>query len=172
MAAVQKSKAKQRAAASAVLGLEEEEDVARKAAIAKCVSKVGHLKRVIFKSAFSKVPHQPRRVVERQLELAKRLDGHDPLAALQVAGEGPGDEEELDHAASARPSAISDDTIMLSEWSTAEDKTYKDLLDHVRKIERDYEDLALSPTRGPGGESAGSPGISAAGSPGRRSTDS
>jgi len=102
MAAVQKSKAKQRAAASVVIGLEDEADVARQAALAKCVSKVSHLKRVIYKSAFSQTPDLPRRIAERNLDLAKRLDGHDPLAFLLDVEEPSLDAAELEQLQSAR----------------------------------------------------------------------
>ena len=146
MAAVQKSKARQRAAASVVIGLEDEADVARQAALAKCVSKVSHLKRVIYKSAFSQTPDLPRRIAERNLDLAKRLDGHDPLAFLLDVKEPSLDAAELEQLHSARQSAMSDDTIVLTELSAPprEQITYKELLDHVEKMREDYEALQLT----------------------------
>jgi len=40
----------------ALSGLEDEVAVQSKEALAKCLSKVGHMKRIIFKGAFSKAP--------------------------------------------------------------------------------------------------------------------
>jgi len=100
------------------------------------VSKVSHLKRVIYKSAFSQTPDLPRRIAERNLDLAKRLDGHDPLAFLLDVEEPSLDAAELEQLHSARQSAISDDTIVLTELSAPprEQITYKELLDHVEKM--------------------------------------
>lgn len=82
MAAVHKLKAQQRAAAEALSGFDDVQAVESKEALAKCLSKAGHMKRLVFKGGFSHQPEQRRRVVERTLVLEKRLGGEDPLAAI------------------------------------------------------------------------------------------
>ena len=86
MAEVQKRKAAQKVVVS---GLEDDSAVQSKAALAKCMSKAHHMKRIIFKGSFSKAPDQRRKIVERNLALAKRLDNKDPLAS--VLGDADGD---------------------------------------------------------------------------------
>lgn len=126
--------------------------VQSKEALAKCLSKVGHMKRIIFKGAFSKAPEQRRRVVERNLTLQKRLDGKDPLASVLESLEG----NELGSASGLGPSAygqgrrsslLSDDTFGdLTEYSGAghvpDEVTYKELFDRIERIERDYHEMA------------------------------
>jgi len=73
----------------AFASLEDDQAVQSKAALSKCLSKVGHMKKVIFKGGFSKAPDQRRRVVERNLALRKRLEGRDPLASVYAQSEGP-----------------------------------------------------------------------------------
>jgi len=82
MAAIHKRKAQQRAAAEALSGFDDANTAESKEALAKCLSKAGHMKRLVFKGGFSQQPEQRRRVVERTLDLEKRLGGEDPLAAI------------------------------------------------------------------------------------------
>ena len=116
-----------------------------KEALAKCLSKAGHMKRLVFKGGFSQQPEQRRRVVERTLDLEKRLGGEDPLAAILDGVDIPELQSASGPYPSARQSVLSDDTIVLTEYSNlpARDRvTFKELLDHVERVERDYAELA------------------------------
>jgi hypothetical protein len=147
MAAVQKRKAQYRASAEALSGFDDEHAVESKEALAKCLSKAGHMKRLIFKGGFSQQPEQRRRVVERTLELKKRLGGEDPLAAvlngldLDEYRSSRDDGPQASARLTARQSQVSDDTIVLTEYSNMPVRnsvTFKELFDHVERIERDY----------------------------------
>lgn len=153
MAAVQKRKAQYRASAEALSGFDDEHAVESKEALAKCLSKAGHMKRLIFKGGFSQQPEQRRRVVERTLELEKRLGGEDPLAAvldgldLDEYRSSRGDGPQASARLTARQSQVSDDTIVLTEHSNMPVRnsvTFKELFDHVERIERDYQEVAGS----------------------------
>lgn len=131
----------------ALSGLEDDQAVESKAALAKCLSKVGHMKKIIFKGGFSKAPDQRRRVVERNLALKKRLDGKDPLASVYEQSEAhdlasTSQGQSVRH--SARHSVHTDDTIVLTEYSNAPPRdqvTYKELFDHINRIQKDYDDM-------------------------------
>ena len=154
MAAVAKRKAEQRAVAIEVGGLEETDEASgSKAALEKCMSKVGHMTRVIFKGGFSSQPEQRRRVVERTLMLQKRLNGADPLAAIlqEVAAmqaghsdSGHGHRGSLARSRTARESTASAGTVLLSEagFPVPEQLTFKELQEHIGRLEQGYTDVA------------------------------
>ena len=145
MAAVHKRKAQQRAAAEALSGFDDANAAESKEALEKCLSKAGHMKRLVFKGGFSQQPEQRRRVVERTLDLEKRLGGEDPLAAILDGVDIPELQSVSGPQPSARQSMLSDDTIVLTEYSnmpTRDKVTFKELLDHVERVERDYTELA------------------------------
>lgn len=157
MAAVQKRKAQYRASAEALSGFDDERAVESKEALAKCLSKANHLTTkhygLIFKGGFSQQPEQRRRVVERTLELEKRLGGEDPLAAvldgldLDEYRSSRDDGPQASARLTARQSQVSDDTIVLTEHSNMPVRnsvTFKELFDHVERIERDYQEVSGS----------------------------
>lgn len=133
MAAVAKRKAEQRAVALEVGGLEDADEGTGKAALEKCVSKVGHMQQVLFKGGFSAYPDQKRKVVERTLHLMKRLKGEDPLAAILAEAEAmTARKAEEAPMQSVRAASLHDsfdnDTILLSEAGPAPERlTYKEL---------------------------------------------
>lgn len=131
-------------------GLEDSE--AMKEALAKCQSKAGRLKKVIYKGAWSQPPEQRRKVVEKTLLLEKRLKGADPLAAIMKEMEGRqaefADIEKSDPSRSNKllrqSTLVSDDTIALSESSfiAPEKITFVDIEAHIERLEKGYLNVA------------------------------
>jgi len=128
----------------------------------KALSKANHMKRIMFKGAFSQKPEVNRRVEERTIALNKRLGGVDPLAAVQQEVAGIKRLDSLASSGEALPSnrmqssvresvehelrrMLSEQTIMLSDDGTFKAPshlTFKELQDHINVLEEAYTDIA------------------------------
>ena len=63
MAAVQKRRDKEKEESSLVLATNEDDSAVKsKEALAKCMAKAKHMKRVTYKGGFSKKPNKPRKI--------------------------------------------------------------------------------------------------------------
>lgn len=157
MAAVNKRKAEQKAAAEQAAGLEtKEQELAAQEALAKCQSKCNRLRRVVFKGGWSRPPELKRRVVERTLALERRLGGAgDPLSlVLYKPGE---DKLNQELGATGKLSLQSlplsrgglNDSSLRSQDADKQVKTMtlKELREHVDKAEQRYQQLSGTATR-------------------------